>query len=94
MAETVGSLVDKLSIIQLKILHMREQLDRPDADEAHKAACTAKLAVMSEQRSDLEAEATALLSAYAAGAARPKIYRQFKMYNDPRYRANAGPAEK
>ena len=89
MAETIGSLADKLSIIQLKIFHMREQLDRPDADEAHKAACKAKLAVMAEQRSDLEAEATALMAAYAAGTARPKIYRQFKMYNDPRYRAKA-----
>lgn len=94
MAETLGSLTDKISIIQLKLFHMREQLGRPDADEAHKAACAAKLEVMAEQRSDLEKEAAALLAAYAAGAARPKIYRQFKMYNDPRYRTRpAKPAE-
>ncbi|HBA61242.1 MAG TPA: hypothetical protein DCZ92_10590 [Elusimicrobia bacterium] len=87
MAETLGSLADKISIIQLKIFHMREQLARPDADEAHKAACAAKLEVMAEQCSDLETEAGTLLAAYAAGTARPKIYRQFKMYNDPKYRA-------
>ena len=87
MAETVGSLADKISIIQLKIFHMREQLQRKDATEEHKAACTGRLDVMAVQLKDLEEELTQLVSDVISGKARLKIYRQFKMYNDPRYRA-------
>ena len=87
MAETIGSLVDKISIIQLKIRHMAEQLERPDADSGHKDAARGKLAVMNVQKKDLEEELTALFTAVFAGKTRLKIYRQFKMYNDPRYRA-------
>ncbi|MHB0997021.1 MAG: DUF4254 domain-containing protein [Elusimicrobiales bacterium] len=87
MAETVGSLADKISIIQLKIFHMREQLARKDAAEEHKAACAAKLDVMAVQLRDLEDELTQLVSDVASGKVKLKIYRQFKMYNDPRYRA-------
>ena len=89
MAETVGSLADKISIIQLKIFHMRGQLGRRDAAEDHKAACSAKLDVMAAQLKDLEDELTQLVSDVAAGKVKLKIYRQFKMYNDPRYRAKA-----
>lgn len=87
MAETVGSLADKISIIQLKIFHMRAQLERGDASEDHKAACASRLEVMNVQLKDLEDEIGQLISDVAAGRVRLKIYRQFKMYNDPRYRA-------
>jgi hypothetical protein len=87
MAETIGSLADKLSIIQLKIFHMREQLERADASAEHKAACTAKLEVMDVQKNDLAEEMTKLVSDVTAGRVKLKIYRQFKMYNDPKYRA-------
>jgi hypothetical protein len=93
MAETVGSLADKISIIQLKIFHMREQLARADATEEHKAACAAKLGVMGVQLKDLGEEMTQLVSDVAAGRVKLKIYRQFKMYNDPRYRSGAAPAK-
>ena len=86
MAETIGSLADKLSIIQLKICHMREQLLRTDADSAHKDASRQKIGVMETQRSDLEAELAELVAGVISGRVRLKIYRQFKMYNDPRYR--------
>ena len=87
MAETIGSLADKISIIQLKIFHMREQLERADATQEHKAACAGKLEVMGTQVRDLEDELTQLVSDVASGKVKLKIYRQFKMYNDPRYRA-------
>jgi hypothetical protein len=86
MADTIGSLVDKISIIELKIYHMREQRDRPDRDQAFRTACDNKLAVMAEQRDDLAAELTALAGDIASGRVTPKVYRQFKMYNDPQYR--------
>lgn len=87
MAETIGSLADKISIIQLKIFHMREQLARADATEEHKTACAGRLDVMGVQLKDLSDEMTQLVSDVAAGRVKLKIYRQFKMYNDPRYRA-------
>ena len=87
MAETIGSLADKISIIQLKIFHMREQLRRADAAAEHKTACSARLEVMDVQIKDLEEEMTRLVSDVAAGRVRLKIYRQYKMYNDPKYRA-------
>ena len=86
MAETIGSLVDKISIVGLKIYHMREQVGRVDADAAHRVLCTERLSVLQAQRDDLAAEMTELWTRVAAGTYRPKVYRQFKMYNDPQYR--------
>ena len=86
MAETVGWLADKLSIVELKIYHMAEQARRTDVDEAFRQRCRDRLAVMREQRDDLAAELTQLVADVTAGTVVPKVYRQFKMYNDPAYR--------
>jgi hypothetical protein len=86
MAETVGSLVDKITIIELKIYHMREQAARHDVTPEFRDRCTQRLDVMREQRDDLAAEVTRLVTDMAAGRVVPKVYRQFKMYNDPQYR--------
>jgi hypothetical protein len=83
-SETAASIIDRLSITSLKIRAMREQTLRTDVDAAHVEACAAKLARLQEQRGDLSACLDALLREAAAGTARWKIYRQFKMYNDPR----------
>lgn len=81
--ETVGMAVDRLSILALKVFHMAEQTRRTDADQAHREACAAKLDVLLEQRADLLAAIVDLVAEYAAGTKRPKVYFQFKMYNDP-----------
>lgn len=73
---------DRLSILALKIWHMKEQTDRHDADEAHLAKCRAKLAVLEEQRADLTDAIDSLLDDIAAGRKYMKVYRQMKMYND------------
>ena len=88
MAETIGWLADKLTIIELKIYHMREQAARTDRTREFRAQCEARLVVMREQRDDLAAELTALAADIAAGRVTPKVYRQFKMYNDPQYAAD------
>jgi hypothetical protein len=90
VAETVGSLVDKITIIELKIYHMREQERRQDVDDAFRARCEQRLEVMAEQRDDLAKELTQLVSDIAGGRVRPKVYRQFKMYNDPQYSSGNG----
>lgn len=86
MAETVGSLADKLSIVELKIYHMQEQADRADADPAFRERCLDRVSVLRTQRDDLADELTTLLAGIASGRVVPKVYRQFKMYNDPQYK--------
>ena len=86
MAETVGSLADKLSIMELKIYHMREQAERVDATAEFRAQCADRVLVLEQQRDDLAAELSQLMAGLASGVVVPKVYRQFKMYNDPAYR--------
>lgn len=82
-SETAGSMIDRLSIMALKIKAMREQTLRQDVDAAHVQASQAKLARLHEQRADLAGCLDTLLADSAAGRAYFKVYRQFKMYNDP-----------
>lgn len=89
MAETVGALVDKVTIIELKIYHMREQAEREDGTPDFRSRCEARMEVMREQRDDLAKEITQLVADMAGGRVIPKVYRQFKMYNDPQYRRDA-----
>ena len=83
-SETAGMMMDRLSILALKIIAMRGQTLRRDADAAHIAACGEKLARLNAQRGDLAACLDTLLADCVAGRARYHIYRQFKMYNDPK----------
>lgn len=82
-SETAGAMIDRLSILALKIFHMRAQARRAEAGAAHMAACAARLERLAAQRDDLAACLDRLLSEAASGAACFKVYRQFKMYNDP-----------
>jgi len=82
-SESVGAIVDRLSILSLKIYHMREETMRDDASEEHRARCFAKLTVLIEQRDDLARALETLLEDLIEGRKRFKVYRQMKMYNDP-----------
>ena len=82
-SETPGAMIDRLSILSLKIRSMRAQTERTDVDRAHVDECTRKLNRLNEQRTDLAACLDRLLAECARGESRFKIYRQFKMYNDP-----------
>jgi hypothetical protein len=75
--------VDRLSILELKIYHMRQEVDRTDVNKIHRNACYSKLAVLLEQRVDLSLALNQLLDDIAAGRKYMKVYRQMKMYNDP-----------
>lgn len=86
MAETIGSLIDKISIVELKVFHMQKQVDRADATETHRQSCAQRLMVLKEQSSDLGKELSELFDAVLSGRKKMKVYRQFKMYNDPAYR--------
>lgn len=75
--------VDRLSILALKIYHMKEQVDRADASEEHREKCKKKLDVLLEQQVDLSTAIDQLLDDIQSGRKYMKVYRQMKMYNDP-----------
>ena len=74
--------IDRLSILALKIYHMREEAMRTNAEPAHREACRTKLEVLLEQKEDLSAAIDQLLQDIEAGHKYMKVYRQMKMYND------------
>jgi len=82
-SESPGLIIDRLSIQALKIFHTREETERGDAPLGHGERNRDRLAVLQEQRTDLAKCLDALWRDTMAGARRFKLYRQFKMYNDP-----------
>ncbi|MDQ7031629.1 MAG: DUF4254 domain-containing protein [Desulfonauticus sp.] len=81
--ETIGSVLDRLSILSLKIYHMQEQTQREDVSKEHLENCLYKLKVLQEQHKDLKKSLLELIDDYFLGLKVPKVYFQFKMYNDP-----------
>lgn len=82
-SETIGSIIDRLSIASLKLFHMQEQVEREDASEEHKANSASKVAQLTVQRQDLCTALQIFYEEVLNGKMQNKLYRQFKMYNDP-----------
>lgn len=74
--------IDRLSILALKIYHMREEATRAEATPEHRAKCQEKLNVLLEQKKDLSTAIDELLADIEAGSKYMKVYKQMKMYND------------
>jgi hypothetical protein len=81
--ETLGSVIDRLSILALRIYHLEEQTQRTDATAEHVASVERKLAIALVQQDDLTQSLRELATDIFAGRKRHKTYRQMKMYNDP-----------
>ncbi|MGA2569060.1 MAG: DUF4254 domain-containing protein [Terracidiphilus sp.] len=95
-SETAGMMIDRLSILALKVYHTREETERHDAPQGHAARNRERLAILEEQRADLGACLDALWQEVLEGTRRLKLYRQLKMYNDPSLNPaiyRKGPAE-
>ncbi len=84
--ETVGSLIDKMSINELKIYHMTEQRNRDDVSKTFREDCDNRLNILRTQRQDLIEELDALISDVVSGQKKFKLYRQMKMYNEKKYK--------
>ena len=82
-SETPGMMIDRLSILALKIYHMALQINRPDVDEAHHNACSAKLSTLQEQRMQLQRCLELFIKEIKEQTRTFRVYHQFKMYNDP-----------
>jgi hypothetical protein len=81
-SETPAWLLDRMSILLLKIYHMKEQTLRQDVSAEHIAKCNQKLGILLEQRNDMKLAFDELIEDIGSGARRFKVYRQMKMYND------------
>jgi hypothetical protein len=82
-SESPGLMIDRLSILALRIFHTREEAQRSDASPAHTDRNLARLAILDEQRADLAGCLDSLWRDTLLGTRRFKLYRQLKMYNDP-----------
>ncbi len=82
-SETPGSIIDRLSILALKIYHMLQETKRPDAKADTISKCRKKLEILLAQQNDLGKSLDQLMQDLACGKRRLKVYYQFKMYNDP-----------
>ncbi len=82
-SETPGLMIDRLSILALKIYHTREETQRISATEAHRVRNKKRLMLLEEQRADLAACLDSLWAEVLGRTRRFKLYRQMKMYNDP-----------
>ena len=81
-SETPAWLLDRMSILMLKIYHMKEQTERKDVSIQHIAKCREKLSILEEQKEDMRQAFDQLIEDISTGARRFKVYRQMKMYND------------
>jgi len=81
--ESPAGAIDRLSILMLKIYHMREETMRVNIDEALLDKNRQKLAVLLQQQADLSLAIDELLEDIEKGDKYMKVYRQMKMYNDP-----------
>jgi hypothetical protein len=82
-SETPGMMIDRLSILALKIFHTKEESERSSATEPHRQKNRERLTLLLEQKNDLAGALASLFEEMAAGRRRFKLYRQMKMYNDP-----------
>lgn len=81
--ETPGCTIDRLSILALRIYHLKEQLERDDVSQDHLESVRRKIAICLLQQDDLKTALEQLVADIFAGRKRHRTYRQFKMYNDP-----------
>jgi Protein of unknown function (DUF4254) len=82
-SESPGLILDRLSILSLKLFHTREEIDRPQAPPGHGERNSQRLRILEEQRDDLAGALDRLWQQVLEGRRRFKLYRQLKMYNDP-----------
>jgi len=87
-SESAGSMIDRMSILALKIKAIGLQAKRPDVDSRHIELCVARLQILNEQRQDLAVALDALIRDFELGQRFYKVYRQYKMYNDPKFNVN------
>ncbi len=81
-SETPAWLLDRMSILLLKIYHMKEQTERKDVNKEHLIKCQSKLAILLEQKTDMQIAFDQLIEDILRGERKMKVYRQMKMYND------------
>lgn len=76
MAETLGSLVDKLTIVNLKIFKQEDFKRNPDATNDAIADATRATNILNKQRNDLMQEIDELFIDVIEGKRKMELYKQ------------------
>ena len=84
MAETLGSLVDKLTIANIRLWHLEDTRRDLSLPGRERLAAADKIAIVNQERNDLMDEIDEFLSRALRGKAKLrapklKIYKEFKM---------------
>jgi Protein of unknown function (DUF4254) len=82
-SETPAWLLDKMSILQLKIYHFEAQAQQKDQSEELKKSVLEKLHILQIQEQDLAQCYNELMDDLRTGLKYMRLYKQMKMYNDP-----------
>jgi cell division protein FtsB len=82
-SETPGMMLDRISIMSLKIYHTREETKRIPSPPGHRERNLRRLAMLEQQRGNLASCLDRLWQRVLRGESRFQVYRQLKMYNDP-----------
>ena len=81
-SESPAWAIDRLSILALKIFHMRQETERTNVSQNHIINCNKKLEVLNQQNNDLCIAIDELIYDIEKGNKYMKTYKQMKMYND------------
>ncbi len=81
-SESPAWAIDRLSILALKIFHMRQETERANVSQNHIINCNKKLEVLNQQNNDLCIAIDELIYDIEKGNKYMKTYKQMKMYND------------
>lgn len=82
VTESPAWAIDRLSILALKIYHMRLETERADISNVLKMNYLQKLDLLQTQKLDLCSAIENLFEEIKQGKSTYKLYRQVKMYND------------
>lgn len=82
-SETPGMMIDRMSILALKIYHMALQMNRTEVSDTHRKTCQQKWQTLIQQRQQLQHCLDELLQEVHDKTRTFRVYHQFKMYNDP-----------
>jgi len=84
-SETPSNIINRLSVLSLKIFHMQERLESDETAMDERMAVELRLNILKEQMQDVAVALDMLLEDLRKGKKQHKVYRQFKIYNDPSF---------
>ena len=82
--ETIGQLVDKLTVVNIKLYHQEDIAQEPGADDHQVAEAKRKISVLNLQRNNLIQEIDEFLADVVSGKRPAVVFYQLKDYGGKR----------